>query len=230
MKRSEINAYIREAIEFFDKHQFKLPPFAHWTPEDWQQKGEEVREIVERQLGWDLTDFATGDYLNEGLLLFTVRNGLPENLKTLKGKTYAEKIMIVKEKQVTPWHYHWSKMEDIINRGGGDLVIVLANADEKGNKLDTEVVVMTDGVERRIAPDTELVLQPGESITLTQELYHAFWARGGTVLCGEVSQVNDDHCDNRFHKELGRFPEIEEDEPPLRLLVGDYPKYYQPKK
>jgi D-lyxose ketol-isomerase len=48
------------------------------------------------------------------------------------------------------------------------------------------------------------------------------------VLVGEVSAVNDDQEDNRFHKPLGRFPDIEEDEPPLYLLVNDYTDYYQP--
>ena len=44
----------------------------------------------------------------------------------------------------------------------------------------------------------------------------------GRVLLGEVSVVNDDVNDNRFHQPVGRFPEVEEDEPPHRLLVGDY--------
>jgi D-lyxose ketol-isomerase len=41
-----------------------------------------------------------------------------------------------------------------------------------------------------------------------------------------VSVVNDDHADNRFLEPLGRFPIIDEDEPPLYLLVGDYNHYY----
>ena len=39
--------------------------------------------------------------------------------------------------------------------------------------------------------------------------------------------MNDDHTDNRFLDPVGRFPQIEEDEPPLHLLVGDYPRYYR---
>jgi D-lyxose ketol-isomerase len=35
--------------------------------------------------------------------------------------------------------------------------------------------------------------------------------------------VNDDKVDNRFYEEVGRFPEIEEDEPPLHLLTHEYP-------
>ena len=42
------------------------------------------------------------------------------------------------------------------------------------------------------------------------------------MLLGEVSAVNDDVNDNRFYQLIGRFHEIEEDEPPYRLLVGDY--------
>jgi D-lyxose ketol-isomerase len=40
--------------------------------------------------------------------------------------------------------------------------------------------------------------------------------------------VNDDNSDNRFFEPVGRFPVIEEDEPPLYLLVQDYSKYYRP--
>ena len=32
MKRSQINQVIDEAIAFFKKRQFPLPPFAFWTP------------------------------------------------------------------------------------------------------------------------------------------------------------------------------------------------------
>ena len=45
----------------------------------------------------------------------------------------------------------------------------------------------------------------------------------GNVLIGEVSQCNDDNTDNRFYEKIGRFPEIEEDEAPYRLLCNEYP-------
>jgi len=38
------------------------------------------------------------------------------------------------------------------------------------------------------------------------------------------SEVNDDNTDNRFYDPLGRFPAIEEDDPPLYLLCDEYPK------
>ena len=46
----------------------------------------------------------------------------------------------------------------------------------------------------------------------------------GNVLIGEVSQCNDDNTDNRFNPPVGRFPAIEEDEPPYRLLCNEYPE------
>ena len=45
------------------------------------------------------------------------------------------------------------------------------------------------------------------------------------MLIGEVSTVNDDLTDNVFAEPLGRFADIEEDEPPLHLLVSDYDKF-----
>ena len=43
------------------------------------------------------------------------------------------------------------------------------------------------------------------------------------MLLGEVSQCNDDNNDNRFEPPVGRFPTIEEDEAPYRLLCNEYP-------
>jgi D-lyxose ketol-isomerase len=39
---------------------------------------------------------------------------------------------------------------------------------------------------------------------------------------GEVSVVNDDETDNYFLDMVARFPAVEEDEPPYRLIVSDY--------
>ena len=219
MKRSEINALIRDAVAFFDERQFHLPPFAHWAPDDWPEDRGSVREILENGLGWDITDFGQGRFSEMGLLLFTVRNG---SLKGPGQKTYAEKLMVVNVDQVTPMHYHWSKTEDIINRGGGTLKIRLYAADANDELSDGDVGFSADGVRYTVAAGHIFSLAPGESITLTPKLYHSFWAEGGRVLTGEVSSVNDDHTDNRFHEPVGRFPDIEEDEPPFRLLVSDY--------
>jgi len=227
MKRSEINAIMQDAADFLVHQNFRLPPFAFWSPADWANKGSEVAEIVERQLGWDITDFGSADYHHTGLFVFTIRNGDPENLKTGNGKLYAEKILVVDVDQVTPMHFHWRKTEDIINRGGGKLKVQLYNATEAEQLSTTDVEVSLDGVKHVVKAGDVLTLDPGESITMTQRLYHKFWGAESRVLVGEVSVVNDDNTDNRFYEPVGRFPVIEDDVAPLHLLCTDYPKYYR---
>ncbi len=227
MQRSEINTILRNADEFIRRHGFHLPPFAYWTPDEWAAKGPEVAEIVARKLGWDITDFGLGDYEHKGLFLFTIRNGDPSNLQRGTGKVYAEKLLIAGVDQVTPYHFHWLKTEDIINRGGGKLAVQVYNATPDEELADSDVVVNTDGWVRSVPAGETIVLRPGESITLAPYCYHAFWGLEETVLAGEVSTVNDDARDNRFYEPIGRFPQIEEDEAPLYLLVNDYDAYYQ---
>ena len=228
MKRSDINTIMRSADQFIRSRGFFLPPFAYWSPNEWRRKGPEVEEIVSNHLGWDITDFGMGNFTKFGLFLFTVRNGNQENWKTLRGKLYAEKIMIVEENQNTPYHFHWSKMEDIINRGGGSLMIQVYNVTPEEDLDQTSSVTLSlDGVMCQFEPGGILSLGPGESVTLPQYCYHRFWAEGSRVLVGEVSMVNDDHTDNRFNQPIGRFPTIEEDEEPLYLLCNDYEKYYR---
>ncbi len=230
MKRSEINAIMQDANEFMRGHGFYLPPFAYWTPADWKNKGEEVREIVDRQLGWDITDFGSGDYAKIGLFIFTIRNGTLDALRVGRGKAYCEKVLVADVDQATPMHFHWAKTEDIINRGGGNLLIQLYNATDDDSLGESDVTVSIDGTKRTVKAGAIVTLCPGESITLTSRLYHKFWGAESRVLIGEVSLVNDDNTDNRFYEPVGRFPEIEEDEPALHLLVTDYAKYYHPAK
>jgi len=227
MKRSEINTIMGEADQFIRQRGFYLPPFAYWTPAEWRSKGEEAREIVENQLGWDITDFGRGQFGALGLFLFTIRNGSQAEMRAKRGKLYCEKLMIVGVDQVTPMHFHWNKVEDIINRGGGKLIIQLYNANDEEGLADSTVVASLDGVRRQVKAGDVVRLAPGESITLPPRLYHKFWGAEDRVLVGEVSLVNDDQNDNRFHETLGRFPAIEEDEEPLHLLVTDYPKYWR---
>jgi len=224
MKRSEINRIIKEAISFIERMHLYLPPFAYWTPKDWETKGEEYDEIRDNMLGWDITDFGKGDFYREGLVMFTLRNG-NFNLKKYI-KPYAEKLLIVREEQITPFHFHWSKMEDIINRGGGNLLVQLYNSTDEGELSDTPVNVSIDGRNYTAPAGTIIKIMPGESITITPKLYHKFWGEkgSGTILLGEVSSVNDDRIDNHFLEPVGRFPTIEEDEPPLYFLSFEYPK------
>lgn len=223
MKRSEINQLIRNSIGFFNQMNFKLPPWAFLKPEDWKGKYNNCHEIVDNMLGWDLTDFGSGKFKECGLILFTLRNGNPQRDK----KIYAEKAMIVEELQETPMHFHWSKMEDIINRGGGNLLIELYKSDPKEEFSQEAISLKTDGIIRTVEPGGIVTLTPGESICLEQGVYHRFYGEKGKgkVFVGEVSAVNDDSTDNRFYSPVGRFPEIIEDEEPTHLLASDYRRY-----
>ncbi len=220
MKRSEINRYINDAKNFFAEHQFHLPVWVDWSPAEWATKGEECEEIRRNQLGWDVTDFATGKFEEIGLTLVTIRNG---NVK-YDNKTYCEKIMFVRENQVTPTHFHWKKMEDIIHRGGGTFCVRLWKADENEQPTDEVCKVQIDGVTTTIPAGEVLRLKPGQSISFEPYMYHEFWSEGGHSMIGEVSTVNDDENDNRFLQSPGRYPSIEEDEPAEYLLCNEYGK------
>ena len=223
MKRSELNKIMKDAVEFINEMNFKLPPFAFWSPEEWAEKGHDYDEIRDNMLGWDITDFGYGDYRKIGLLMFTIRNGNFNDKKYIK--PYAEKLLIVEEEQITPFHFHWSKMEDIINRGGGNLLVQVYNSTKDEQFADTPVTVSVDGRSYEVEAGGIIRIKPGESITLPSGQYHKFWGEKGTgkILLGEVSKVNDDRVDNRFYEKTGRFPEIEEDEKPLYLLGNEYP-------
>ncbi len=225
MKRSELNKIMREAIDFIYKKNFCLPPFVYKSPDEWAKMGHEYDEIRDNMLGWDITDFGSGDFSKIGLLMITIRNGNFNDDRYKK--PYAEKLLIVEEEQITPLHFHWSKMEDIINRGGGNLIIQVYNSTED-EELDLEnpVKIMSDGRCYEVEPGGIIKLTPGESISIQTGMYHKFWGEkgNGKILVGEVSKVNDDRVDNRFYEPTGRFPEIEEDEAPLYLLGNEYPE------
>ena len=141
-------------------------------------------------------------------------------------KTYAEKLIYLKEGQYSPNHFHWSKMEDIINRCGGTLLIRVYNSlpDESIDRV-SDVTVHLDGRTVTVPAGTQVRLETGMSISIQPGLYHDFEVEPGTgpIVIGEVSQCNDDNTDNRFNPPVGRFPTIEEDEPPYRLLCNEYP-------
>ena len=226
VKRSEINGIMRAADAFFRGQGFHLPPFAYWSPQDWKKKGEEVKEIVGCRLGWDITDFGRGRFCSCGLAIFTIRNGDFSALQSGSGKLYAEKILMFKHDQVCPFHFHWHKMEDIINRGGGELYVQVYNSNPEEGVAETPVTLSKDGTRTVFDAGTQIRLQPGESVSLPPTVYHKLWGWRHDVMVGEVSLVNDDNNDNRFLEGVPRFAEIEEDEPPIFLLRDDYERYW----
>ena len=67
MKRSEINAALRELEAMCAKEHCYLPPFCSFTPEQWEDVGHEYDEVRDCMLGWDITDYGLGDFNKVGM-------------------------------------------------------------------------------------------------------------------------------------------------------------------
>lgn len=222
MKRSQINYAIDKAHAIAETFRVCLPEFAFFTADAWRKQPlEEWAEVLDLQLGWDITDFGRGDFGKIGLTLLTLRNGALNS--SAYPKPYAEKMLQIQQEQQTPWHFHNHKMEDILNRGGGDLCMQLGWATDEALFDERRTVeVRVDGRRRTFKPGETLVLKPGQGVCLPPRLYHRFWAEKAFVLGWEISMVNDDKRDNHFLEPGGRFPAIDEDVPMKWLLCNEY--------
>ncbi len=225
MTRSQINEILARTQALFDRFAIALPPFAHWSPGEMRARiADDAAHVARQRLGWDVTDYGAGRFDEFGLVLFTLRNGEAADLAAGRGRLYAEKLLVSRVDQLSPLHTHRIKAEDIINRGGGRLIVELHASDAAGGAdPHAPVRVFSDGIWREVAAGGRLALAPGESVTLMPGDWHAFWAEGEDVLIGEVSTVNDDQTDNVFRQPLPRFATVTEDTAPDRLLVSDYP-------
>jgi hypothetical protein len=223
MKRSEINREISFTLKVLEENNFQLPKIAYYDKEDWLEHKEEQQMAIKNGMGWDVTDYGRGTFDEFGLCVFTLRNG-----SLTSGKShipYSEKVLVMKPGQRLPLHMHITKIEDIINRGGGTLMIQMYNSiDEYTVDYESQVTVYLDAVEKIVEPGEIIEIKPGESITIRPGQYHKFWAGkdGEFLIVGEVSTVNDDSIDNRHVEDIQRFIEIEEDEEPIALLKNEY--------
>lgn len=227
MKRSQINKIIDDTLIFTKEKGLEFPKFAYFEKKDWEAISSNSEEIIENMLGWDVTDFGKGDYYKVGLASFTFRNG-NFNDPIKYPKPYCEKLLLVEDGQELPFHFHWKKMEDIINRGGGTLEITLYNSDEKGElDRDSEVSYVLDGQKFVVPAGSVVKLFPGNSITLTPLIYHKWKGIEGTgkIMLFEVSSTNDDKTDNRFLEDIPRLILVEDDEEPKHYLFSDYEKF-----
>ena len=161
MKRSTINGAIKRMEQFIEEKGIILPPFASWTPEEWADKGAEYDEIRDARLGWDITDYGTGTFDKIGNAILTIRNGCYGDERY--PKTYGEKLLLRYEGQTSPIHFHWRKMEDIINRGNGIMICHLYNATEENTLADTDVEIHKDGRCFYVGAGEDVLLHPGES-------------------------------------------------------------------
>jgi D-lyxose ketol-isomerase len=223
MKRSQINQELKWAKDLLEENNIKLPPFGYWTLEEWKSDKKDLSILKEVMLGWDITDYGKDKFNQLGAVLFTLRNGSLNDNRI--GTPYAEKLIVLKDGQRLPIHYHASKTEDIINKAGGVLAIKLYNSLENGEvDYKSEVSVDLDGVTYVFEAGEEVNILAGNSITLRPYMYHMFWAKEGCgdLICGEVSSINDDNIDNYNAEEVSRFSKVEEDEAILHPLCNEY--------
>lgn len=235
LSRSRINRAVATAKIVLEKLSFPLPPFADWSPDQWRQAGEETAEIRDCMLGWDVTDFGSQSFETFGRTLFTLRNGRTDRHDY--PKPYAEKVLIEPEGQRSPLHCHLSKREDIINRGGGQVVVLLyRSADDGTPDTRAPLDIQVDGFRRRISAGEAVFLRAGESLSIPPRTFHQFWGEGGVEIDGrrysisiEVSSVCDDWNDNVFFDQwAARFPKIVEDEERTCFLCHEYPDARMP--
>jgi D-lyxose ketol-isomerase len=222
LKRSIVNQSIEQAMAAFSKFGIHLPPFAFWTLEDWRQNRSDCDEIRDCMLGWDVTDFGTGDFEKIGRILFTLRNG-SRSLPSYP-KPYAEKLLFDPEGQRAPAHFHRSKMEDITNRAGGNIIIQLTSVNTANHPSGTPLKIQVDGQTIELEDKGMIRLHPGESVCIPPRTIHQFWGEPGSgiTISSEVSSVCDDLEDNYFLEPMSRFPELDEDEPPRYCLCHEY--------
>jgi len=159
---------------------------------------------------WDVTDFGLGDWRHFGVLLLNLAEQ-PE---------YCEKLMYAQAGMITLAHCHRKKKEDIIARWGKLAIQVWA--DQPGKSRAAALTLQVNGLPRQFQSGDIVVLNPGWRITITPGVYHEFHPVTEECIIGEVSTANDDVHDNYFVRpDLGRFPPIEEDEPPLARLLSE---------
>jgi len=159
---------------------------------------------------WDVTDFGLGDFEKIGLVLVNLAEE-PE---------YCEKLMYASINQVTPSHTHKKKKEDIICRFG-ELAIHVWNG-HPNDSSDTPFHLKVNGDLKVFTSGDIVRLQSGERVTLIPGIYHEFYPLSEECIIGEVSTANDDLNDNFFvNEDIGRFSEVDEDEPALVKLVSD---------
>ncbi|HEY3237123.1 MAG TPA: D-lyxose/D-mannose family sugar isomerase [Polyangiaceae bacterium] len=161
---------------------------------------------------WDVTDFGLGDWRRYGLVLINLAQE-PE---------YCEKVMYAKRGMTCPNHCHAKKKEDIICRWGELCVRVWPGRPDR--HLGEHFRLSLSGKLSEVAGGDSIRLRAGERVTLCPGTYHEFWSESPECIIGEVSTANDDVGDNFFlDPNVGRFPEVVEDEAPRFRLVSDAP-------
>lgn len=198
MKRSEINRALAWAEELLAQAGIRLPRYAYWDMDKWAENKEQLDNIRERQLGWDVTDY--------GAVCYTLRNGEP----------CRERCILMREGQRAPLCVQ-TKRAELIHRAGGLLSVELWRADANGVPTDAPVTLRSDGLERTLPAGGELLIYPGDSLSLVPGMAYSFGPKPGygDIVLSELAQPGRDAV---------AAMEIDEDERVLHPLCHEYAK------
>jgi D-lyxose ketol-isomerase len=159
---------------------------------------------------WDVTDFGLGDWRRHGLVLVN----LTEQAE------YCEKLMYARAGMTTPCHCHHRKKEDIVCRCGE--LRLRAWPAPPPECEGARFSLLVNGESRTVQAGEALTLRAGERVTLPPRVFHEFVPKSEECVIGEVSTANDDRNDNFFFDpNVGRFPDVVEDEDRLYRLLSD---------
>ena len=220
MQRSRINTLLADAEDFLAACRVALPPFAFWTPDEFERRVRDGHErLVAAGMGWLVSDFGLDDFAADGVVGFCSCSGTDQQ----DGRTYAERHLVLREGQRIPHRFHRRRCKDLINCGPGNLCLCLhrTNPDD-GLDETANVQVQVDGLTRKLAPGARLVLRPGERALIEPVIFHQCRAEQDDLVAREVSSATDEESDTLFLPQVGLAAAIEEDEMPRRLLVSDY--------
>lgn len=232
MKRSEINAAIARAINSARSSKVSLPLWADWTHDRF---GENADGIRRQKLGWKVIDFGKGDFANCGLVLLVVsspivdnageplRQSLQDGNRIYPVPGFSRKFLFVQRGQVEPNHYHVAKARKDVTVLAGTVRFQLFWANESHEMTAQEVSVQVDGLWQQVEAGGQVVLQPGQTITLPSYLSHVIDASTSEidVILLEVSTANNDNNDNYFPDFTPTASAIEEDEAAVFYLLDE---------
>jgi len=222
MQRSRINAAIEEAIGQARRHGLPLPRFAVESNETLASKGEAFDEARACGLGWNVTDFGSGNFEKMGLVTLNLRSGNP-SFPAYAGKVYSEKLLFLGPQQRVPMHYHAARIEDVICCAGEKFYVAVYSRAANGEISDGATDVSIDGERRKVPCGDAINLKPGDSICLTPGLLHEFYTGDEPVILRAIATVSDDAEDMLFvdGEDHERYPDIVDDVPADHLMSGN---------
>ena len=152
-------------------------------PRQWNSDWPDVADIRKIGPGWYISDFGKGQFKDEALVLFTLRNGSLEPGVSTQVVPYAETLLVSRDGQVALMQNDRRNFEDIIVRDTAPPAVRLHQVAEVGS-LDMEslVVVRIDDVRHVVVAGGIVLLDRCASNTIEPGRAHAFWGCGGRIV------------------------------------------------